>query len=260
MNDELTRDSTGHDELDWRLQTYAAARLSPSPDAVHRMRRAVVARAADIAAIREFEERRLAEAAERRRFRHRGAFGWLTATRRRGAAALLAAALTVGSTAAVFAAGPGSALYPTRVWLEAMFLPAQSDARSAAHVDLLEQRVEDAEHAAGGGDPNGVAAALAAYRAEIEAAIADAQGDPARLAELQHALDIHVLLLEQLAQDAPADAQNAVHAAITDSRKAAKDIQASGKATPGPTAAPTIAPPASGGGSQTGGQDSRGDR
>jgi hypothetical protein len=255
MTDDIETETTAYDELDWRLQTYVAARLAPSPDAVHRMRRAVVARATDIAAVQAFEARRLAEEAERRRLRHRGALDWIAASRRRGAAALLAASLVVGSSAAVFAASPGSPLYPTRVWLETVLLPAQQDARAAAHVDHLEQRVEDAEHAAGGGDPNGVAAALAAYRLEIEAALRDAEGDPEGLAQLRDALSVHVLLLEQLERDAPDGAQGAIHEAISDSKAATKEIDKSGtKATPlaapTPPPAPTSAP-TSGSSSQT---------
>src|SRR5207248_4351466 len=113
-------------------------------------------------------------------------------------------------------------------WIEAALLPAQGDARAAAHVESLEQRVEDAEHAAGGGDPNGVAAALAAYRAEIDAALRDAGGDPERLAQLRSALKVHLLLLQQLEQDAPAGAQNAIHQAINDSRAATKEIDKTG--------------------------------
>ena len=244
--DEPTQ-GTGFEELDWRLETYVAARLEPSPDAVRRMRTAVVLRAADLAAIREFEAQRLAAEAERARHVHRGLSGWL-GLHRRASAALLAASLTLASAAAVFGATPGSALYPTRLWFETTFLPGPGDARAAAHVDLLEQRVEDAEHAAGGDDPAGVQAALTAYIAELQGAIADAQGDPERLAALQHALQVHLLLLQQLENSAPAGAQNAIHQAINDNRKAATDLSngngagGHGKPTPAPTLAPTPVP------------------
>jgi hypothetical protein len=256
MIDDLEHDGTGYKELDWRLQTYASARLTASPDSVRRMRNAVVTRATDLAAIRAYEEqRRLIEEAERRRLRNRGLFGWVRATPRRGAGAFLAACLVFGTTAGVAAASPGTPLYTARLWLEAAMLPAQPDARSAAHVDLLEQRVEDAEHAAGGGDPLGVQAALAAYQAEMAQAILDAGGDPDRLARLQQAIDVHLLLLQQLEKDVPADAQNAVHQAINDSREAQKDIdRAVGKPTTAPTPAPPPQPtPAGGGGGGNGG-------
>src|SRR4051812_19407124 len=149
MIDNLEQDGTGYEELDSQLQTYASARLTPSPDAVRRMRKTVVLRAADLAAIRQFEADRLAAEEERRRNSHRGLSGWL-GLHRRASAALLAASMTFASVAAVLAAPPGSPLYGTRVWVQTVFLPSSVDARAAAHVDLLEQQVEDAEHAAGG--------------------------------------------------------------------------------------------------------------
>lgn len=246
MIDNLDQDGTGYDELDWRLQTYASARLTPGPDAVRRMRKAVVLRAADLAAIRQFEAERLAAEEERRRHSHRGLSGWL-GLHRRASAALLAASMTFASVAAVFAAAPGNPLYGTRVWLQTVFLPASEDARAAAHVDLLEQQVEDAEHAAGGGDPAAVEAALSAYIEELHAAIADAGVDPVRLAELEHALQVHLLLLQQLEQNAPAGTQNVVHQAISDNRKATHVIQGTnsgGRPTPVPAAPPTPQPAA----------------
>jgi hypothetical protein len=256
MTDHIEGTGTGYDELDQRLATYAAARLAPSPEASYRMRRVVVARAADLAAIRAFEAERRAED-ERRLRTPRGAFAWIhTSMARRGAAAFLATCLVFGASFGVLAS-PGGAFYPARIWLETALLPAQPDARAAAHVNLLEQRVEDAEHAAGAADPNGVRAALTAYIEEIRLAIADAQGDPVRLAQLQKALNAHLLLLEQLENAAPAGAQSAVHQAISDSRAASRDIDKTDKTAPTPpTPAPPVAPtpqPPSGGSS--GGQN-----
>ena len=252
MTNHPRHSGTGFEELDWRLETYAAARLEPTPDAARRMRRHVVARAADLAAIQQFEAERLAEE-ERLRRTPRGAFAWLrTSVARRSAAAFLAASLVVGAAAGVLAA-PGGALYPTRIWLETALLPAGGDARAAAHVDLLEQRVEDAEHAAGAADPGGVEAALSAYTAELQQAIRDAQGDPARLGQLQQALGAHLLLLEQLERAAPAGAQNAVHEAINDGRAASREIEKSGKPAAEPT--PTPQPPSEGSGADGSGGD-----
>jgi hypothetical protein len=234
MIDDDRTARTGYEELDWRLETFAAARLTAEPDAVRRMRKAVVLRAADLAAIREFERQRLAAEAERERLARRTVRGWM-GVHRRASAAFLAASLTFASAAAVFAAGPGSPLYGTRVWLQTSLLPAAADARTAAHLDLLEQRVEDAEHAAGGGDTSGVEAALSAYIAELQIAIQDASGDPVRLAQLQHALQVHLLLLEKLQADAPAGAQSAVHQAINDSRKVAHHLQAAGRPSDPPS-------------------------
>lgn len=257
MTDQYREQSTGHDELDHRLATYAAARLSPSPEASHRMRRFIVARAADLAAVQAFEAERLAEA-ERQRRTPRGAFAWLHGSlARRGAAAFLAASLVFGASIGIMAS-PGGPFYPARVWFQTALLPAQADARAAAHVDLLEQRVEDAEHAAGAADPSGVQAALTAYIAELEQAITDAQGDPARLAQLQKALNAHLLLLQQLEAAAPTGAQNAVHQAISEGKAASSQIEKGAKPTAEPTPAPTPAPaptpePPDGEGNQGGG-------
>jgi hypothetical protein len=256
MKRDQERGGTGYDELDWRLERYAAARLAPTEDSVRRMRRAVVSRAADIAAIREFEVNRLAEEAARRRT-PAGAFDWLrTSLARRGAVAVLATSMVVGSTAGALAATPGSPLYPTRVWLESVFLPVGGEARAAAHVDHLEQRVEDAEHAAGGDDSAGVVLALAAYRAEMEQAIRDAAGDPARQAQLKAALDTHLLLLQQLEQSAPSDSQPAIHATITDGKAASTELEKSTKPVVTPAPAPAGPP---GGGSDADGQNHQGD-
>jgi len=260
MTEDLDRIDTGDDELDWRLHAYIAARLSPSPESSRRMRNAVVTRAADAAAIRAFEAERLAMQAAQRRQATRGLSGFLRLHTRRGAAAFLAASVFFGSSVAVLAAVPSSPFYGARIWLESAFMPSSPDARAAAHVDHLEARVEDAEHALGGGDPNGAATALSAYIAELEAAIKDADGDPARLAALKSALNAHLLLLEQLEQGAPADAQNAIHDAINDSRKATKDIDTGGKPTPAPTPAPPAPEPtgsAGGGGQNSGSRQQR---
>jgi hypothetical protein len=255
MIDDFEHDGTGYEELDRQLQTYASARLTPSSDAVRRMRKAVVLRAADLAAIRQFEAERLAAEQERLRNSHAGLFGWL-GLHRRASAALLAASMTIASVGVVFGASADSPLYPARIWLQSVLLPGSGDARAAAHVDLLEQRVEDAEHAAGGADAAGVQAALTAYISELESAIADAQNDPARLAELQQALAAHLLLLQQLENSAPAGAQNAIHQAINDSRQAQHDLAGRGGSgggtnnggtnngnKPTPTPAPTAEPP-----------------
>jgi hypothetical protein len=256
MTEDLDRIDTGDDELDWRLHAYVAARLSATPESSRRMRSAVVARAADAAAIRAFEAERLVMLEAQRREAQRGLAGFLRLHTRGGAAAFLAASVFFGSSVAVLVAAPSSPFYGARIWLESAFLPASADARAAAHVDHLEARVEDAEHALGGGDPTGAATALSAYMAELEAAIKDADGDPVKLAALKSALNAHLLLLEQLEEGAPVDAQNAIHDAINDSRKVAKDIDSGAKPTPAPTPVPQ--PTSSAGEGGQGGQNSGG--
>jgi hypothetical protein len=228
------------DEIEARLRAYADARLSPSPEAVDRMRAAIVARAAGAEALHETER----DPARRAGLTHGDArrlgspISWFLRPRR-AAALVLAATVAIGSTAAVFGATPGSALYGTRLWLESLSLPASSDARAAAQVGQLAQRLQEAQNAAKGGDPNAVAAALDAYQDEVAAALQDAGEDSDRLARLNAALGIHVVALQTLASSAPAGAAPAIDAAIDASHQAVKQIEAK---TQTPPPAPTPRP------------------
>ena len=221
---------TGSARLDWHIQTYVDARLTPSPDAVRRMRNALVVQATAAAALRELEAQSL-ETARRRQMIS-------LVFSRRVAAAALAASLVVGSSAAVLAATPGSAFYPIRLWVEGATLPTSDDARAAVHVSRLELRLEELERALRSHDPNAVAAALAAYQAEVAAAVEDAGADTARLARLEAALGIHAIVLETLEEDATEVTSPAVKDAIDASHKAQTDIQRkrdSGKPKDAPT-------------------------
>jgi hypothetical protein len=120
---------------------------------------------------------------------------------------------------------------------EGLTLPSSSDARAAAQVGQLAQRLQEAQNAAQGGDPNAVAAALDAYQAEVAAAVRDAGGDPNRLARLEAALGIHLATLESLQGTAPAAAAPAIEAALNASHTAVKQIQA--KTPPSPAPRPT---------------------
>ncbi len=224
MNEDTDmHDDRYADEIEARLRAYAEARLSPSPEAVDRMRAAIMARAAGAEALRE-TERALAR------------ISWLLRPRR-AAALVLAATVAIGSTAAVFGATPGSALYGTRLWLEGLTLPSSSDARAAAQVGQLAQRLQEAQNAANGGDPAAVSAALDAYQDEVAAAVRDAGGDANRLARLEAALGIHVAALEALQSTAPAAAAPAIVAALDASHTTVKQIQA--KTPPSPTPRPS---------------------
>ena len=129
-------DTMATDEMEQRLRAYADARLSPTPEAVERMRAAIVARAAGGRAMRDGQRRTGAVVGP----------AWWPIRSRRAIGALLAASLTLGSTAAVFGATPGSPLYGTRLWLELLTLPQSGDARLDAQVAQLDQR--DAERSA----------------------------------------------------------------------------------------------------------------
>lgn len=233
-DDHMRDDGTAFDEMEQRLRAYADARLSPTSDAVARMRAAMVARAADAAAMQGFEARRAAltdttgpSAIERTSAR------WWRMPSRRAVSALLAAALTVGSAAAVLAATPGSALYGTKLWIEGLTLPSSGDARAAAQITQLDQRMTEVQAAARSNDLHGVTTALAAFEAEVTTAVTDAGNDMARLEQLETALGRHIDVLTALEATVPAPAVDAIADAIDASSKAIDVIEARLAAAPG---------------------------
>jgi hypothetical protein len=233
MNDDLmNQDPTATDEMEQRLRAYADARLSPTPEAVERMRAAIVARAAGATAMRDV--RRSSGAVARR--------SWWPIRSRRAVGALLAASLTVGSAAAVFAATPGSPLYGTRLWLETLTLPVSGDARIDAQVVQLDQRDAEVEQASLAQNPGAVTAALAAFDEEMATAIRDAGNDASKLAHLEAVLQKHIAVLQGVLAKAPGSAVPAIEAAITASSKAMAQIEAKLKQLPTPTQRPTQPP------------------
>ncbi len=215
MNDELmNQDTTAIDEMEQRLRAYADARLSPTPEAVERMRAAIIARAAVSGATRGV--RRPSAALLR----------WWPMRSRRAVGALLAASLTVGSAAAVFAATPGSPLYATRLWLETLTLPASGDARVAAQVEQLDQRDAEVEQASLANDAGAVTAALAAFDMEMAQAVRDAGDDASKLAHLEAVLQKHLAVLQGVEAKVPPSAVGAIEAAIVTSSKLLQQIEA----------------------------------
>src|SRR3954471_12529419 len=124
---EATRFADG--ELERRLRVYAGARLSPDASASARMRAAVIERG-----------RELRPQPVRLPFWER-----LGLAGRRVVLGGLVAVLAVmaGGTAAL-AASPGGPLYGTRLAIETALLPAAGDARSAAQVNQIDERVGEA--------------------------------------------------------------------------------------------------------------------
>jgi hypothetical protein len=233
MNDDpMNQDTTAMDEMEQRLRAYADARLSPTPEAVERMRAAIVARAAGASAMRDV--RRSSGAVVHR--------SWWPIRSRRAVGALLAASLTVGSAAAVFGATPGSPLYGTRLWLETLTLPVAGDARIDAQVVQLDQRDTEVEQASVAHDAGAVTAALAAFDAEMATAVRDAGNDASKLAHLEAVLRKHIVVLQGVLAKAPASAVPAIEAAITASSKALAQIEAKLKQLPPPTPGHTPPP------------------
>jgi hypothetical protein len=233
MNDDpMNQDTMAMDEMEQRLRAYADARLSPTPAAVERMRVAIVARAAGATAMRDVERRSGAVVRP----------SWWPIRSRRAVGALLAASLTVGSAAAVFGATPGSPLYGTRLWLEALTLPQSGEARIDAQVMQLDQRDLELEQASSAQDAAAVTAALAAFDEELAAAVRDAGNDPSKLAHLEAVLQKHITVLQGVLADAPAAALPAIEAAITASSKAVAQIEARLQQLPPPTPGHTPQP------------------
>jgi hypothetical protein len=203
MDDPMQVSIGGNLEIEQRLDAYARVRLSPTERASARMRARVM------------REARLAIAAapialatssiDRARARHRG--GLL----RRGAGLLLAAALSLavagGAMAAAQAGGP---LYPTRMWLETITLPADGAARVDADLVRLESRMQEVIAAARKGDRGAVAAALRAYQEIADEALLAATGDAAAIERVRLALDRHLAVLVAVAAKVPPQADDAI--------------------------------------------------
>ena len=211
------------DEIEDLLQAYAEARLSPSRPLLTRMRANVLAQAAAMAAL-DAAEQSFEAMAEGRRFR------WSLpriSVRRRAFTMVGVASLALATTAAVFAAPPGSPFYEARVAVEAALLPTDIDARLAAHEQHIAERLAAAQLAAASGDANALSAALAAYQAEVDAAVADVGVDTDRLAHLEAMLAKHVAVLTALQASVPQEA--AIDHALQSSQKAIEKIKEKGK-------------------------------
>ncbi len=213
------RNPAAIDRLEDMLDAYAEARLAPRTAVLARIRANVLAEASAVAAMGAAENRlRLVEPS---RARPRPLFGSRLA---RGAFALgFAAMLTLGTSLAVLAAPPGSAFYNARLFIETVTLPAQAGARLEGHEKLLQERLDEAEAAATSGNSTALAAALAAYQAEVDAATADAGTNTDLLDHLQAMLAKHTAVLTALAATLPDE--SSIEHAIDASSKAITNIE-----------------------------------
>ncbi|TMD30096.1 MAG: hypothetical protein E6I94_05370 [Chloroflexi bacterium] len=203
-------------ELGNRLDAYAAAYLSPNPVRTAAVRASVMV-----------EARRLlvpAAATPEPIVAPRGLPRLFTGWRR--ASFALAAATLAGlmlGTSVFAASSAGGPLYGTRLWLETATLPSDANARAAAELQRLQSRLGDAADAAVRGDGNAVSAALAAYRASVEDALAAAGDDHDRLARLEIELGRHEVVLQTLLGLVPTSARDAIQA-VLDKDKHALDV------------------------------------
>jgi hypothetical protein len=204
MDDPMQASTSGDLEMEWRLDAFAAVRLSPSARAAARMRARVMrevrlefaARAAAPAPVTTMSETR-----SRRR----------SAVIRRGAGLLLAAALSLGvAGGAMAAAQAGGPLYSTRVWLETVTLPSGAAGRTDAEIVRLDSRMVEVLAAYRRGDGGAVAASLLAYQEIADDALAGAGDDAAALDRLRTALDRHLAVLGAVAAKVPPQASGAI--------------------------------------------------
>lgn len=234
---EWARPVGAAEQVEDLLEAYADARLSPRGAVLARMRRHVMAEAAGPAATGEARMRAAITASQPAR-------QWSPLhLPRRVAAVGLAAALTFATGAAVLAAPPGSPFYDARVALELALLPPEPGDRAAAIERHLQARVAEAQAAADRGDIVALQASLDAYRAEVDAAVAQVGWSAEQLAHLEAELGRHTTVLEALAARLPEHA--AIEHAIDASQTAAKKLHDRGRPVdagqPGPNRTPPTA-------------------
>jgi hypothetical protein len=207
------------DEIEDVLQAYADARLSPTGPVLARIRANVLAHAAAPAALGAPEGSLVGPAERRRPWWSLGGIS----VPRRAVTMVGVATFAIASTTAVIAAPPGSPFYQARVAVEAALLPTDIDARLAAHEEHLAERLAAAELAAASGDVKALSAALVAFQAEVDAAVADVGLDAGRLAHLEAMLAKHVAVLTALEAEVPAQA--AIDDALRSSQTAIEQIK-----------------------------------
>ena len=241
MSEYPEHDPLALEEIEDILTAYADARLTPTSPVLSRMRAAVIDQAGGAAVpfgkvMTAGEPRR----ANPGRARTRG-WAWPSFhSQRRAIAFGLATTLTLGTTAIVLAAPPGSPFYEARVVIENALLPTTADARLAAHEARVVDALGSVQAAAASHDPVALAAALDAYQNEVDAAVADLGDDADRVTHLEAALGKHVAVLQALqALQAKLPPQAAIQHAIDVSQKAVDKLKAKGSHS---DAKPTHAP------------------
>ena len=235
------------------LEAYASAELTPDPARLARMRAALMVEADQrlgspvplaLPAARPAALAPLATARSAprpgvlRRLGARRGDDVVRAHRARLVPALLAAGLAVlllgGLTYASSQAG--GPLYSARIWLEDATLPTEPGARLNAELGLLRERLAEASQGASEGNGGAVRAALDAYRATVDQAVATADGDLSLVTRLELALGRHEAVLKALDGRLPANAADAIQRAIDRTEQKIQDVQNAGPgARPGTT-------------------------
>jgi hypothetical protein len=96
------------------------------------------------------------------------------------------------------AAKAGGPLYPTRLWLESVTVPASGGARVESDLLRLDDRIAEALGAANSGDRDAVAAALEAYAGIANDATTSTADDATLIARVERALARHQAVLSAL--------------------------------------------------------------
>lgn len=194
-------------EIERRLDAYADARLTPTDDAMARIRANVQAQV-DLAVDPTAGPSTAATT--------RAAPTTRVSGRRRVWIGLAAASLTLVILAggAVVGARPGGPLYATSLSIEAANLPTQVAERIGAEIDRLERRIAEARSATTGSDAGAADAALTAYASIVTTAGAESSADATARATLADRLNQHVTVLSGLLTTVPPAAAGAATQAL----------------------------------------------
>jgi hypothetical protein len=197
MDDQI---QPGETEVARRLGAYAEARLTPTDEAVGRMRASVTA-----------APRATSEGATQRAAAPIARSRW-----RRPVAVILAACLTVAVLlgGAAVSTRPGAPLYGAGLWMEGATLPAQLVARAQSEIERLERRIEEARFAAAAGDAGAATASLVAYSTIVTETGAEVADDASARVAVVAALGRHLPILLGLVDAVPDDAEDAATAAF----------------------------------------------
>ena len=229
-------------ELERQLDRFARVRLDPSPAQVKRARSVVIEAAwrqrlgapaaASVAEPSVAAAMTILPSPYRAGTSSRGLFGgW--SSRRIGAsfAVAMLAGLMLGTS--VFASSrAGGPLYDTRLALEQLTLPSDTQARLEAELALAQGRLAEVVEATARNDPGAIAAAVKGYLASLDD-LDDSVGGPADRALL--AIQAHREVLLRVLGQAPEQAQAGIENAIARSGKVIDRLDAVSTPPAGPT-------------------------
>jgi hypothetical protein len=231
-------------EVASRLAAFAEARLTPSLEATARVRNAVMQAAQrQLMSAEAGRPAAAATAAPAARNVVTPRSAWQTW--RGPMVAVLVGCLVVGVAAgAVWSTRPGGAMYAARLWAEMATLPTQPIERAKAEVARLQARIDEAQQASASGDEPAVEAALLAYSSIVVEAAQGVAGDPVASATIEASVELHLVVLTQIADAEPAGpARAAAVRALTASTKVVDDLRGPGGRTD-PPASPGARGPA----------------